>query len=108
MGTKIYDYLGVGRQILMCYSDDKDALTLKSKYFPFFDCPSFSEKLQEDLIMQTNSGYIIKDEKDLFFKINEIYEAILNCNKLTCNSTNVENYSRRSLAKKYTDIIKSI
>ncbi len=44
MGTKIYDYLGLKRKILFCFTADENALILKDKYYKIDE--SFKRKTQ--------------------------------------------------------------
>ena len=48
-GTKIYDYIGIKRKILLCYSDDKEANELKRKHYNLEIINKENEKLQEEL-----------------------------------------------------------
>ena len=58
MGTKVYDYLGIKRKILMCYESDVEALQLKEKYYTSDEPKSLSNQLQQDLIKSTNGGIV--------------------------------------------------
>ena len=70
-GTKIFDYLGIRRKILLCFEDDKEAKKLKDRYYfkniEIEDCP------QIDIIKQTNSGIIVKDSIHLLTVLEELY-----------------------------------
>lgn len=109
LGTKIYDYLAVKRNILFCYSDDKEANELKQKYYPLKVYPDLSEKLQEELIETTNSGYIIKDSQHLKKKLKELYNEFNKKGYIPNYTCNHEIYSRKnsvkSLAKTIDDEI---
>ena len=65
MGTKIYEYLGLKRKILLCYSNDDEANFLKEKYYKVKESSKISKTLQEDLVKKTNSGYIIENNTEL-------------------------------------------
>jgi hypothetical protein len=108
MGTKIFDYLGIRRKILMCYSNDIDALKLKEKYYTIKEIENVSHHLQVDLIEATNSGIVAENETKLLPILNEMYAEFLAKGKIECNSINIENYSRKIQVKKLADIIKSL
>lgn len=104
MGTKIYDYLGINRKIIFCFSNDSESLALKSKFFPSERIYGISDSLQEDLIKETTSGIIVEDIaklKDVF--INLIVEHQSN-KKIICNSTNYEQFSRIRQAEDYCQL----
>ena len=105
MGTKIYDYLGIQRKILLCFTEDKEALQLKKMYYNTDEKDSPNLNMQADLIKETNSGIIIKNQEDL----KEIFLNLLNefeRNKfIVCNSHNTEQFSRKLQTKKLAEII---
>jgi hypothetical protein len=108
LGTKIFDYLGLKRKILLCYTDDKESKNLKSDYFPLEDIHSESDRLQEDLIKKTNSGIAIKDCEHLKTTIDDLLEELRVTGEIACNSTNTEKYSRKIQTEKLANLIKSI
>lgn len=108
MGTKIFDYLGIRRKILMCYSNDEETLKLKDKYYTMDEIIGVSHQLQIDLIEETKSGMIVENEENLLIAINDLYREFEINKKIECNSINVENYSRKIQVKKLAEIIRSI
>ncbi|HNS43149.1 MAG TPA: hypothetical protein PKN22_10350, partial [Taishania sp.] len=65
LGTKIYDYLGIKRKIILCYKNDTQALQLKNKYYNIEEVEGVSKTLQEDLIKETNAGIVVENEEHL-------------------------------------------
>lgn len=108
LGTKIFDYLGVQRKILMCYGNDSKALKLKTQFYKIEEVKSVSNQLQTDLIQETNSGIVVENESQLISKLNELYAEFQKTGKIDCNSVNVENYSRKIQVKNLADIIKTL
>lgn len=108
MGTKIFDYIGLKRSILFCYTDDIEANKLKSKYYDIDDVDNISSHLQEDLIKATNSGYLIKDSSQLLDKLEELYIEFTQTGIIKCNTINSEMYSRKYQVEKLAAIIKSM
>lgn len=108
MGTKIYDYVGLRRKILFCYSNDEEALNLKEKFYPIAELEGISNHLQEDLIRETNSGVIVKDSSQLPSVLNDLYAEFQQNGFITCNSQNIEQYSRRHGAKMLADIVNNL
>jgi len=108
MGTKIFDYLGLKRNILFCFSDDKDAMSLKNTYYPINEYSNYNDHLQQDLIEKTNSGYIIKNTEHLESKLIELQQEMKNIGEIKCHSLNTIEYSRENQAGLLAEIIKSI
>lgn len=105
MGTKIYDYIGIKRSILMCYSNDPKSIKLKKVHYNVQEISGISEKLQEDLIKKINAGYIAKNENDLYEIIHQLYDEFTNRNFIECKSINSNEFSRKYQIKKLVDII---
>jgi len=108
LGTKIFDYLAVCRKILLCFSEDPLALELKKKYFCISEFAQHSNKLQEELILETDSGIIVKNESHLHEVLMKITREFNEYKKISCNSKGIEAYSRRNQANKLAELIKSI
>lgn len=108
MGTKIFDYIGAKRKIILCYGDDEKSLELKDKYYSIEENENFSKKLQAELISETNSGVIVDNETHLKeILINLVNEFDKN-GRIECNSIGVENYSRKIQVKKLAEIVKEL
>ena len=105
MGTKIYDYLGLQRLILFCFTQDPEAETLKKRYYPLEVGTDFSETLQEDVLRETNTGIILKDADHLLETLTTLYEEHAASGEISCNSKNTENYSRKIQTKKMADFL---
>ena len=106
MGTKIYDYIGLERKILLCFSNDEESKELKKKYYSIKDNKNISNTLQEDLIQKTNSGIILKDKEDLYHKLWEFESEFKKNKMINCNTINSEDYSRKGQVKKISNILK--
>ena len=107
-GTKIYDYLGLNRKILFCYSDDDEAKLLKEKYYPIKEIEGLSTHLQEDLIAETNSGIIVKDKNELMKTLSIIYEEFERTGSIECKSVGYEKYSRKVQSGELAKIVNEI
>ena len=105
-GTKIFDYLGIRRKILLCFEDDKEAKKLKDRYYfkniEIEDCP------QIDIINQTNSGIIVKDSEHLLSVLEELYTEFQATGQIVCDSHGVEQYSRKIQVERLAELIKGI
>lgn len=108
MGTKIYDYLALERQILLCYIDDIGSNELKRKYYNFEEFESENRHLQEDVINETNSGIVIKDELHLLKVLEDFYSEFKSKRFITCNSHGIEQYSRKKQTEKLAEIINKV
>ncbi len=105
MGTKIYDYLGLKRQIISCFSDDKDGNALKNKYFPIRVNSKESEQLQEDLILKTKAGIVAKDQNHFLQILNDLQDEFTTSGRIQCSSVDVEIYSRQIQVKCFAELL---
>ena len=106
MGTKIFDYLGIRRKIILCYENDPEAHSLKQKYYHVDESGSESKQLQADLIKQTNSGIIVKDSQHLRQVLHDLYVEFQATGQIACDSYGVEQYSRKIQVERLAEIIK--
>ncbi|MBP5667792.1 MAG: glycosyltransferase [Salinivirgaceae bacterium] len=104
-GTKIYDYLGLKRKILLCYSDDSEARQLKEMYYPTEEIAGLSTHLQEDLINATHSGVIVKDKNHLLSVLADLYDEFQKTGNIACNTVGEEKFSRRGGAEMLADVV---
>lgn len=108
LGTKIYDYLATKRQILLCYSNDTEAIRLKNKYYPHKKTEGLSTHLQEDMIKENQAGIVVKDEADLYNVLVKLHTEFQENKEIVCNSVNTEQYSRKYQVEKLAELIKEI
>jgi hypothetical protein len=108
IGTKIYEYIGIKRLVLLCYSHDPEAEELKRKYFNLEEVGVSSPQLQTELINETHSGIVVNDAKHLEKVLQDLYAEFLQNGKINCNSINTEQFSRKIQAKRLTEVIKNI
>ena len=106
MGTKIFDYLGIRRKMILCYENDPDAHSLKQKYYHVDESGSESKQLQADLIKQTNSGIIVKDSQHLRQVLQDLYVEFQATGQIACDSHGVEQFSRKIQVERLAEIIK--
>lgn len=108
MGTKIFDYLGIRRKMILCYSNDPEALDLKKKYYNIEEMDSESGQLQADLILETKSGIVVEDANHLMEIFEELYTEFESTGKISCNSVGVEKFSRKVQVEKLAELVKRI
>ena len=105
MGTKIYDYLGMNRKILFCFTDDQEALVLKKKFYDIDESSSPNYRLQADLIEKTESGILVKNNIHLKEVLTTLAEEFYSTGRITSNSKNFEQFSRKLRAKQLSEIL---
>ena len=105
-GTKIYDYLGLKRRMLLCFENDYEALKLKKRYY--FKTIETDICPQIDILHETNSGIIVKDSAHLLTVLEELYVEFQTTGQIACNSHDVEQYSRKIQVERLAEIIKGI
>ena len=108
MGTKIYDYLGLKRTIILCYSNDLEALNLKKKYYNLEINNSVAERVQEKLMTETKAGVVVKDSTHLRTTLIDFYKEFQKNGYIECNSIDSEQYSREIQVKKMSAIISEL
>jgi glycosyltransferase involved in cell wall biosynthesis len=105
LGTKIFTYLGLKRKILLCYSNDFNSRILKNKYFNLSEFSTELKDLQANLIRETNSGVVIKDENELKKVIIELKKEFDSKSFVVCDSVGIEKYSRKKQTEKLAKLI---
>ena len=105
-GTKIYDYLAVKRKIIFCFENDKEANELKRKYFFKLDEAFENIRPQIDIITKANAGIIVKDAADLTNTFAELYNEFQIQKSISCNSGEIDSYSRNKQIEKLCEILK--
>jgi glycosyltransferase involved in cell wall biosynthesis len=102
-GTKIYDYLGIKRKILLCFTDDPKALELKTKYY--FKSLETDIQPQIDMVTQTNSGIIVKDQEHLLIVLEDLWKEFSETGQIACDSHGVEKYSRKVQVERLASLL---
>jgi len=107
MGTKIYEYLGINRPILFCFSDDEETKQLKQKHYVLKEVNGMSNSLQEDLIRDKNAGFIVRNSGHLVEIIESCYSEFKEKGYVSSNTKNSDEFSRRNQVKKLAELILS-
>lgn len=106
-GTKIFDYLSLQRQIVLCYRSDMfgDSFTR-----PYADriTPGQFPNLQENIISETQSGVIARDPEHFESIITQCIEQHKIHGEIKISSKNTEIYSRQHQTQKLATIIHKI
>ena len=107
IGTKIYDYIAIKRKILLCFSDEPEAIELKEKYFTSEIESSSDQNVQANLILEKDAGIIVKNKEHLLEVLNDLYKEFAETGQIACQSKNIDEYSRRNQTKKLAELIKN-
>ena len=105
-GTKIYDYLGLKRRILLCFENDHEALKLKEQYY--FKTIETDICPQIDILHETNAGIIVKDALHLKEVLKELFSEFNENGCIACDSKGIEKYSRKIQVERLAELIKGI
>lgn len=108
IGTKIYDYIGLRRPILFCYSDDKEANKLKKQYYYSKKFINSESNIQQKIILEKNAGYIVHNAENLYKILNERLNEFKENNTIKCYTQNSEEFSRKHQTGKLAELIKKI
>ena len=107
-GTKIYDYLGIKRKMILCFSDDTESKKLKKKYYLLNEDDKQNIHVQEDIIKETNSGEVVKNPEHLRSVLKELYREFVQTGKIQCNSVNTDRFSRKIQTQKLAELVKKV
>ncbi len=107
-GTKIYDYLGIKRKILLCFSDDVEANKLFDNYYVMNENTIHNNHVQADMIKETNSGEVVKDVSHFKSVLKELYIEFRETGEIKCESVATEQFTRKTQAEKLANLIKEI
>ncbi len=107
-GTKIYDYMALKRQILLCYSNDAECEHKWREKYPMVEECTVDMSIQSNVITKTDSGVVAVEKTDLLQILNNLYLEFRDTHKIACNSHNYEQYSRRTQTQKLAEIIQSL
>lgn len=108
VGTKIYDYLGLRRRILLCFSDDTRPGERQRGYFDPDEAGMVNRQVQEDMIRATESGVVIRDEEHLVDTLSDLYREFRENKRIACNSVGIDGYSRESHARRMAEIMRGV
>lgn len=107
LGTKIFNYLGVKRKILLCYSDCEKAKKLKEEHF-YYSTPEDAKNLQSKVLTETNGGEIVRNGEHLIELLQSNYDEFSSTKEIKCNSVNTEEYTREQQIKSFSEFLNSI
>ena len=107
-GTKIYDYLGIRRKILLCFTDEPEAEKLKTRFYNIEEVPSDNLHIQADILNETTSGIAVRDKQHLKETLDDLYQEFSDTGQIECNSHGIEKYSRKIQVEKLAELLASI
>jgi hypothetical protein len=105
MGTKIYDYLGLKRKILFCFTEDENAQKLKDKYYTIDESLNTNTELQSDLIKNSKSGVLVRNADELKDVLMDLLLEFKETKNIKCESQNIDQFSREFRVKELSEII---
>ena len=107
-GTKIYDYMALRRRILLCYSDDPEAMRLKELHYNIAATPGTDERTHARLIEATGSGTVVRDAPHLRQILEDLHREFTENRSIACRSTGIERFSRRTQAGLLADVLQRL
>ncbi|TVR79785.1 MAG: hypothetical protein EA412_05695 [Chitinophagaceae bacterium] len=106
IGTKIYDYIALKRLVLFCFSEESVEKVTEYPYYIESDDHKYNPQIE--LLLKTNSGLIIKNSKDLVENLHKLHDEFKSKGEISCNSVNIDEFSRKNQARILADRMKSI
>ncbi len=107
-GTKIFDYLALRRRVLLCYSDDPEALELKARHYNLDDADARDSRVLETLLEETGAGTVVRDAAHLREVLADLYDEFLQNGEVACHSHGIERFSRRTQAGRMAEVVKEV
>lgn len=107
IGTKIFDYIGAKRKVLLCFEDDSVANEMKKMNF-HFGKPNQKVSKQAELIMETNCGIVLKDQKQLNLELINLFNEFAVNGSVICHTKDSEKYSRQYSNNRLSEYLKSL
>jgi hypothetical protein len=107
-GTKIYDYLGIKRKIILCFTDEPEAILLKNRYYNIDEKPEDNIQIQAEILQQTNAGIAIKNKQHLLDVLEASYTEFSENGTIQCNSFKTEQFSRKIQVEKLAHLINEL
>lgn len=104
-GTKIYDYLGIRRKILLCFTQEPEAQLLKNQYYSISENPEDNGQIQADILTETNAGVAVRDKQHLLELLETSYAEFIQKGEIACASLHVEQFSRKIQVGKLATLI---
>lgn len=108
IGTKIYDYIGLKRPILLCYSNDSEANKLRDKYYTMPDFKGVNNSIQQEVIEDKDAGYIAENSVHLYEILENRFAEFKANGYLKCNTKKSEEFSRKHQTGKLAELIEEI
>lgn len=110
VGTKVYDYLALNRRILLCYSQDPEALRLKGSHYNYKVPAGDLDRSRplERLIEETGSGIVVKDAAHLEGLLRDMLDEFDREGSIACPASETERFSRRAQAGRMSQILEEL
>ena len=84
VGTKVYDYVGLRRRILLCFSEDPEALRIKEEIYHLPTAGMEGHRPMERLIAETNAGVVVKDADQLERVLRDMLDEFEQSGSISC------------------------
>jgi len=104
MGTKIFDYFAVNRQILLCFTNDPEANKLKDQFY-HLERKYEQRQLQAEAIQQHGGGLCIENRAHLGEILRQLQQEFEQNHYIHCDAGNTEQYSRKYQVQQFAELI---
>lgn len=105
LGTKIYDYFSVRRNVLFCFEKDEEAELLKRAHYKLVGTADH-HTAQAELIRKHTAGFIVSDRQDLQLVLDSLYDEKIKTGSIHCRTNGIEVYSRRNQTIHFARLLK--
>lgn len=106
-GTKIYEYLALGRRILLCYTHDEEARTLRRKYYNL-DSTGVDDRMHERMVEGSPCGVAVADGDHLRRVLDDLLAEFLRHRRIVCDPGDNEQHSRRAKTAALAELIREV
>ena len=107
-GTRIYEYLALRRRILLCYSEDPDALLLKKRHYFMDPLPGSDEHMLEGMVTRSHAGVVVAGPDHLRRVLLDMYAEFKSTHRVSCDSRDTTLYSRQAHAASLARILRGL
>ena len=107
-GTRIYDYLAVRRRVLLCYSQDDEALRLKEQAFHVAAKAVDGNRPLERLVEEARAGVVVRDARHLEVVLEDLLDEFDRTGAIVCEVSDATRFSRRTQARVLAEVLKQV
>jgi len=108
VGSKVYEYLALRRKVLLCFSNDPEALRLKERCYNLPHGAFETHRPIERLIEEARAGVVIRDAHHLDAVLRGLLDEFQKNRRIAWDGASAEAFSRRAQAQRMAAILREM